>query len=394
MNRTRAMSLTRPIDADTISQVEGVQEEQRKRGNSQAPSDDPSKDRTKARTESVLSRFRSEAFKRLKDLEKAEDAADEALLKFGTNLRNFLHEAVQIAPPSDTDSSGSKDDETEVLNESKDQEGKRVIHTTRFEAQLHVIHTRIENFLEDPNSPEYSHWKESFDVDKKTDQIAMDLDRYRDLRLSMERLVPDQASYQDFWTRYYFLRQIIEEEEARRKDIMKGRISPLLLDSVSYTEDEMLKVISLSGVSADSEDDVAWDEDSDTETTAANPGTTDKEKDETASVAVNDTSTATLHPPLTPRISTSNKMPADSTAISASSAKVVDPRSSNDQHSLPDSDSTYDVVSGAPSGAPSHGPGSPSPEVGVVKDMAKGATVTSSSKTPSGNNESDEEDWE
>ena len=390
MNRTRALSLTKSINTDTISQAEDVRGDQREPGESQAPSDD----RTKTRTESVLSRFRSEAFKRLKDLEKAEDAADEALLKFGTNLRNFLREAVQIAPPSDADPSGSKVDKREILYESKDQEGKRVIHTTRFEAQLHVIHTRTESFLQDSSSPEYSRWKESFDVDNKTDQIAVDLDKYRDLRSTMELLVPDQVNYQDFWMRYYFLRQVIEEEEARRKDIMKGSILPAFLGSVSHTEDGTLKVFSLPGVSAAPEEDVAWDEDSDTETTAADPGTADKEKDVAVSVAVNDTSTATLHPPLAPRISASTKMPADSAAVSASSAKAVDPRSSNDQHSLPDSDTSYDVVSGAPSGAPSHAPGSPRPEVGIEKDMAKGIEVTSPPKILHESNGSDEEDWE
>jgi hypothetical protein len=48
--------------------------------------------------ESFIARFRSEAAKRLKDIEKAEDAADEALLRFGTNVRNFLKEAVTVVP--------------------------------------------------------------------------------------------------------------------------------------------------------------------------------------------------------------------------------------------------------------------------------------------------------
>ena len=48
--------------------------------------------------ESFITRFRSEAAKRLKDIEKAEDAADEALLRFGTNVRNFLKEAVTVEP--------------------------------------------------------------------------------------------------------------------------------------------------------------------------------------------------------------------------------------------------------------------------------------------------------
>ncbi len=97
-----------------------------------------------------------------------------------------------------------------------------MIHTTRFDAQLHVIHTRSDSFVEDPASAEFEKWKESFDVEKETDRISADLEKYKDLRAAMEKLVPDQVKYEDFWARYYFLRHVIEEEETRRRDIMKG----------------------------------------------------------------------------------------------------------------------------------------------------------------------------
>ena len=167
-----------------------------------------------------ISRFRSEASKRLKDIEKAEDAADEALLKFGTNIRNFLRDAVTIAPPSDSpDASGNKE---EVLFESKDSEGKRVIHTTRFDAQMHAIHSSLESFMKDPISDEWPKWVESFKIEQKTDDIAKDLEKYMELRRAMEKLVPENVEYADFWRRYYFLRHVIETEEARRRELLKG----------------------------------------------------------------------------------------------------------------------------------------------------------------------------
>lgn len=167
-------------------------------------------------SEGVLARLRSEAAKRLKEIEKAEDAADEALLKFGTNIRNFLRDAVTIAPPSD-DAKGST-----VLFESKDASGKRVIHTTRFDAQLHVIHSSPDSFTKDPVSEEYEPWKKTFNVESKTDDISEDLKGFSELRASMEKLVPGTVTYGDFWTRYYFLRHSIETAEARRKDLLKG----------------------------------------------------------------------------------------------------------------------------------------------------------------------------
>lgn len=166
----------------------------------------------------MLARLRIEASKRLKEIEKAEDAADEALLKFGTNIRNFLRDAVSIAPPSgDSDKQGST-----LLFESKDAHGKRVIHTTRFDAQLHVIHSSLDSFTKDPDSEEYALWAKTFNVEQKTDDISKDLENFGELRSSMEKLVPDNVTYEDFWKRYYFLRHSIETAEARRRDLLKG----------------------------------------------------------------------------------------------------------------------------------------------------------------------------
>jgi hypothetical protein len=172
--------------------------------------------------EGILSRFRSEAAKRLKDVEKAEDAADEALLKFGSNIRNFLRDAVTIAPPE----AGSEADKNgDVLFESKDSSGKKVVHATRFDAQLHVIHSTLDSFLKDPASPEWEKWKAAFDVDKKTEAIAKDLEKHEELRSAMEKCVPEKVEYKVFWCRYYFLRHVIESEEQRRREMLKGMLT-------------------------------------------------------------------------------------------------------------------------------------------------------------------------
>ena len=178
-------------------------------------------DKTIQESEGIISRFKAEAEKRLKDIQKAEDAADEALLQFGTNISNFFRDAVTIAPPGDEK---DKDGKTKVLFESKDSEGKRVIHTTRFDAQLHVIHCNLDSFTKDPASPEYAAWRDGdFSVERKTDDIASDLEKYDELRRAMEKLVPEKVEYEQFWRRYYFLRMVIETEEKRRKEILKGR---------------------------------------------------------------------------------------------------------------------------------------------------------------------------
>lgn len=176
-------------------------------------------------SESVLARLKIEATKRLKEIEKAEDAADEALLRFGSNIRNFLRDAVTIAPPSTL----SDTEAGTIVFESKDATGKRIIHTTRFDAQLHAIHTCLDSFTKDPISDEYESWKKSFSVEEKTEDISRYLKTYPELRASMEKLVPDVISYADFWTRYHFLKFTIETAEARRKDLLKGISSPLII---------------------------------------------------------------------------------------------------------------------------------------------------------------------
>lgn len=170
--------------------------------------------------DSLIARFRSEAAKRLKDIEKAEDAADEALLRFGTNIRNFLRDAVAVAPPTDDASSGKRG--TDVLFESKDSTGKRVLHTTRLDAHLHVIHTTLDKFTKDPESEEWPIFGENFKIDEQTQRISHDLEKYPELRNAMEQLVPEKVEYKNFWSRYYFLRLVLETEEQRRKDMLKG----------------------------------------------------------------------------------------------------------------------------------------------------------------------------
>jgi hypothetical protein len=206
MNHTRSLSI------NTASA------EQAKDGDDGQATPTKAKSTSTAEEETVLARIRSEAAKRLKDLQKAEDAADEALLRFGTNVRDFLKEAISIAPPDGSDQGST------VLFESKDSTGKRVIHASRYDAQIHVIHTSVDSFTKDPAGTEFEQWANDFDVEKKTDEISADLAKYAELRTTMEKLVPDKVPYADFWRRYYFLRHSIETAEARRRDLLKGEI--------------------------------------------------------------------------------------------------------------------------------------------------------------------------
>ena len=270
-----------------------------------------------AETETFLDKFKAEAAKRLKDVQAAEDAADQALLRFGTNIRNFLKDAVVITEPDDEQQSG------EVIFESKDQSGKRVVHASRLDGQLYAIHTTPEKFTHDPEDEggQWSKWKEEFDIEGQTETIAKDLDRYPELRAMMER-TKEEIEYKDFWTRYYFLRMVLEAHEAKRKELLKGE------NTLVCRNQEILTVTA----STNDTEEVAWDEDSDDEN--VKPSTPQiMEPIKLISSDTNESST-TLHQP-------------DAAGLKPEG------RRSHDEKSVADSEASYDMISGAPSRAAS-----------------------------------------
>ncbi|KAJ5959595.1 uncharacterized protein N7479_006745 [Penicillium vulpinum] len=286
VDRTKGLSLS---TASLTGSGEGQSDET---GTPKAATEGESSDKKEgegagASGESFIARLKAEAARRLKEIEKAEEAADEAILRFGMNISQKLREAVSILPP-DTDESGK------LLFESKDSEGKRVIHATRFEAQLHVIHSNIESFTKDPVSNEWPAFQKEFNVEMKTDEIAADLEKYPELRSAMEKLVPEQVEYAEFWTRYYFLRLVVETEEKKRKELLKG-------------------------ANAEDEEEIGWDDDSDSESQS----------------------------PSTPQVPSGTQ-----TLAPTKETLKVEPRRSHDQHSQADSESSYDVVSGTASRTP------------------------------------------
>lgn len=367
-NRTRSLSLTTIIP--DMSASNDAEESQRTPTNTTAPAtEDGAQD-----SETVLTRLRTEASKRLKDLQRAEDAADEALLKFGSNIRDFLRDAISVAPP-DESTEGSQ-----VMFESKDAQGKRVIHTSRFDAQLHVIHTSTESFTKDPSASEYEQWTEDFDIDEKTEDISGDLTKYPELRATMEKLVPDQIPYADFWKRYYFLRHGIETAESRRRDLLKGKVlrnDALYL--IYYSLYLSVLIIANILLAASAEDEVGWDDD-DSEEEEEDSEEDDEESEKPA-------------PTKKSIADVKGKKPESVASSTTIQPKPDESRKSNDEKSEAETDASYDVVgaaSGKTSQLPTQTPNSP-------KDPKKKGKTDSDeeddSDEESGGEDSDE-DWE
>ncbi|THY74113.1 BSD-domain-containing protein [Aureobasidium pullulans] len=279
----------------------------------------------------------------LQKIQAAEDAADEALLKFGTGIRSFLRDAVTVTAPS-TSATGN----TEVLFETNDAEGKRVIHSSRFDAQLHVIHTSAQSFTTDPDSPEYAAFASSFDIAAKTDAIAADLEKYPELRRAMEKLVPEKVDYTTFWTRYYFLRKVIQEEEVRRKEVLKG-------------------------ATQETDEEIAWgsdDSDDEEEDKAATP-TKQQTPAPTSTTSTTAPTTASSKPSTTPA-NTTTSTPTPTAAHEEETKSISS-----------SSETSYDIVSGTTSRAAT------SPKEEKTEKIATASTTTKKI-----DEESDEEDWE
>ncbi|KAI5305076.1 hypothetical protein KEM56_005362 [Ascosphaera pollenicola] len=320
VRQTRGLSLGGGASSSEPKQEDGTE----KLPETTRDMEEKSEDQKTADGANFLSKFKEEAAKKLKDIQKAEDAADEALARWRSNVASFFKDAISVTGPEGSDASGN------VLFESRDGTGKRVIHTSRLEAQLHVIHANPDRMMKDPESQAWAQWANDFKIDEKTDDIARDLEAYPELRKAMEQLVPEKVQYPDFWRRYYFLRHIVETEEQRRKEILKD-------------------------VSNEEEEEVDWDNDSDEEdvtppttaTKSAAPATQDKGKD--------------------------------------AEDKPKSPRPSNEQ-SLPDSDASYDIVSGAATATSGTPKGSQTP--------IQTKTAPATTKVSKAEEESSDDDWE
>ncbi|KAM3415992.1 hypothetical protein BST61_g9480 [Cercospora zeina] len=330
---------------------------------------------------SLVSIFRSTAAQKLKDLQKAEDAADEALIRYGTNLKNFLRDAVTITAPEGGGGTDEEPTTSEVLFSTEDAgTGKKVFHTTRLDAQLHAIHTSAASFVEEPSGVEWESYRAGFDVGSKTEAIAKDLEKFPELRKAMEKLVPEKVGYREFWMRYYYSRKAVEAEEARRKEVLKGATtSPE--EEVKWDDD-------------DDDDDDEDDQDDQTDRSST-PNAKSSSTPKPNPNAHANASTTTLHATTTTTTTTTETSPSSSSSSSSSPSSSSKPttsdtdgllsptepasrRSEDGNKSVADSDASYDLVSGATSRAP----GSP-------KD-----TATTIKKKEGEESDDDEDDWE
>ncbi|KAK9484221.1 hypothetical protein V1527DRAFT_470742 [Lipomyces starkeyi] len=246
-------------------------------------------------TSKMFSVLRQKAQARIEELDTVE--ISKYLNQVGKEVSDFLKDAVTIDPGEDEYAEGTKTPISKDVLFDVPEDIKRQIYTTRLDAQLHALHTSVEPFLTDSDDVAYEEFAKGFSVDSQTATIAGDLDHYPELRKLMEKVVPEKITYEEFWKRYYFLREQINQEELRRKQ---------LLNEAGQTDDNF-----------------DWDEEDE-----------DEEEPEREHKSEN--------PSISPKTSNSTEtLKADEAAEGAPSEEA----GSKTASSRPSSESSYDVVS-------------------------------------------------
>ncbi|KAK0361294.1 hypothetical protein LTR91_022549 [Friedmanniomyces endolithicus] len=237
-----------------------------------------------------------------------EHAADEALLKFGNNIRNFLRDAVIISAPTHADTRKPKGTDVagnEVIFETLEPgTGKKVFHSTRLDARLHAIDTTVSSFTEDPQGPQWDDWKNDFGIEQKTTDITLDLDKYEELRRAMEKVMLEKVQY--------------KLSAGEKEEGAQGRRSSTCRR------------------------DVAWDDDDEDGAQSSTPDAGTGVPSNNSTITLNATSTTDTNP-ASSQVSPDNDLPK----------LTKEPCRNNEDktRSMADSDVSHDIVSGAMSRA-------------------------------------------
>lgn len=92
----------------------------------------------------------------------------------------------------------------------------------RKEKELVELQSDPSTFCTEPNEEsQYSQWKTSFLLSTKTEKITLLLNQFPKLKESYKKFVPSVVSYEDFWERYFYRANQLEEKEMRRAALIE-----------------------------------------------------------------------------------------------------------------------------------------------------------------------------
>ncbi|CCH45134.1 General transcription factor IIH subunit 1 [Wickerhamomyces ciferrii] len=158
-----------------------------------------------------------------KELEQVETFAGSYVNKFG----QFIKDSIVVAPPEDRDELIDDDEGNLLFNVTGSGKSKpQKVTSTRTEAQLYALHTSPELFLTTANDQSFELFKKEFNLNSKTEDISKLLKQNNDLKKLSTTIVPEKSTYEEFWTRYYYLFDKILKDETNRKKLLNKEVQP------------------------------------------------------------------------------------------------------------------------------------------------------------------------
>ena len=134
--------------------------------------------------------------------------------------------------------STGKTDLTEANREEeggKESEQRLALAGNRTEAELKELATNKSIYLEALEGKSF----QKMDVTAKTDEINVLLKQDKDLQKLMSEIVPQDVSYEDFWSIYFTNREEILEKERKRKALLDKTVGKEVEEEeVSWDDDE------------------------------------------------------------------------------------------------------------------------------------------------------------
>ncbi|XP_013421710.1 BSD domain-containing protein 1 [Lingula anatina] len=126
----------------------------------------------------------------------------------------------------------------------------------RAQARVYAIQIDPGTYCQEPEGPpeKYKEWLENFQLEEKKGEISELLVARVEVRSLYTQLVPSEISHADFWRRYFYKLHQLEEDEIRKKDLMKRAETAGDEDDLGWDDDwEEVEEFSTRNMSPDKE---------------------------------------------------------------------------------------------------------------------------------------------
>ncbi|ODV63393.1 Dos2p [Ascoidea rubescens DSM 1968] len=167
----------------------------------------------------------------LNSLDKELEKVESNIVKYASAFGNFLKTSVIEIQPEEkniderlkkaTHGTELNDIEADILFNVPENLSTQ-INATRTEAQINTLHTSQDLYITEAIDEDYHDFKKSFHIQNETDEISALLKKYPNLQNLMSSIVPTKVTYEEFWSRYFFMKNQITNQEKHRKALLQN----------------------------------------------------------------------------------------------------------------------------------------------------------------------------